>query len=414
MRLKELSKTKKQALSLYFSTIFGTGLGVLVSIVNTRNLSPADYGDVRYVVNLISFFSGIFLIGYFVSGSRLLALAKTRQEAQELKGVLFTVLAITILFVMLSMILCGLYHQFVLHKDYYYLFYLAVPVCGNVQLLNYVNTTSQGDNQIYTIAQARLFPSLFYLVIAYLVYTYIACSSEIMLLLQNGIYIATLLVILYFEHPSFKNLKLRWHQLKEENKSYGLHVYYGSLSNVTVQYIAGITLGLFALDNKYVGFYSLALTISAPLAMLPNIIATTYFKRFATQEKIDAKILKMTFLMSIISFAGFCAIIFPLVGILYDDSYYVVGMYACFLALGSSFTGLGDVFNRFLGAHGHGKEIRNAAFVSGAFQIVGYTFGIYLFGITGAITTRIFAAVAAFSILVIYYLRFRKNITIIN
>ncbi len=404
----QLSRTNKQVVILYISTFVGTALGVLVSILNTRNLSPENYGDVRYVTNLLSLFSGIFLLGYFVSGSRLLAIAKNKEEASQIKGVLFVLLSVLAGVIMASMLVCGLIHQFFLQKPCYHLFYVVIPVCGNVILLSYINTTCQGDNNITAIAMARLLPSVLYLAVGFIVYGLFGCSSRMMLLLQNGVYTAALIFVLYTEHPIFKNLKQRWKQLRDENKSYGLHVYYGSLSNVSVQYIAGLTLGLFSLDNQDVGFYSLSLTVAAPLAMLPNIIGTTYFKQFAHQHSIGSKILGMTFLMSIVSYSIFCVIIFPVVSFLYDASYGVVAKYACFLALGSTLTGLGDVYNRFLGVHGQGKQIRNCAFASGAIQIVGYTLGVYLLGIGGAIATYILSATAAFGMLVIYYKKFIK------
>ena len=92
-----LSKSKKQIIILYSTTILGVGLGVLVSILNTRSLTPNEYGDVRYINNFISFFSGILLFGYFTSGSRLLALAKTKEEVLQLKGCLIGILTLTII-----------------------------------------------------------------------------------------------------------------------------------------------------------------------------------------------------------------------------------------------------------------------------------------------------------------------------
>ena len=154
-----LTKTKKQVSVLYASSMIGIVVGVLVSILNTRNLAPAEYGDVRYVNNIISFFSGLLLFGYFISGSRLLALSKSEQETREIKGLLITILGITNLILMVIVAICGLVHHFYLAKEFYYLFYLTLPVCGGVALLlNYVNTSAQGDNSIYTIACARLLP----------------------------------------------------------------------------------------------------------------------------------------------------------------------------------------------------------------------------------------------------------------
>ena len=401
-----ISKSKKQILVLYVSTLLGVVIGMLVSILNTRNLTPSEYGDVRYVNNIIQMLSGIFLFGYFVTGSRLLAIAKSEEEAAQIRGGLVTILGMTVALMMVCMVACGLIHHYVLHRDYAWLFYTVIPVCGSVLLLNYMNTSAQGDNSIYSIAAARLLPSALYLGIAYWVFYKFGASSWLMLVLQNGIALIVLSFIIWHNKPSFKNLKHTFKALRQENKSYGLQVYYGSLANVSVQYIAGITLGIFALDNTNVGFYSLALTVTGPLAMLPSIIGTTYFKRFAHENCISRKILLSTFSLSFISLIGFVVIIYPVVGLLYDERYSKVALYACLLAIGFTFHGLGDVFNRFLGAHGQGKPLRNGAFISGVIALIGYTIGVCYYDIWGALFTRIITSLSYFTSMIVFYFFF--------
>ena len=281
-------------------------------------------------------------------------------------------------------------------------------------LLNYVNTSSQGDNSIYTIACARLFPSLAYLIIAAAIFYLFGATSERMLLLHNGIAFVILAFIIYLNKPSFKNLKQTFKKLNEENKQYGLQVYYGSLANVSVAYVAGMTLGMLNKDNTNVGFYTLALTISAPLHTLPQVIGTTYFKQFAVQDRIPNKVLKFSFLLAALSLIAYIIFIFPVVGFLYDESYSIVALYASFLAVSSTLNGLGDMFNRFLGAHGQGKSLRNTAFICGAFQLTGFTLGIYLFNINGAIATRIIGFIAYFAILLAYYIQYTRKTNQIN
>ena len=69
----KVSKTKEQVILLYSTSIIGLFLGIIVSVLNTRYLSPIEYGDVRYVQNIINFVSSLLLVGFFTSGSRLLA-----------------------------------------------------------------------------------------------------------------------------------------------------------------------------------------------------------------------------------------------------------------------------------------------------------------------------------------------------
>lgn len=406
----KLTKSKLQVLYLYVSTLVGVILGVFISIINTRYLDPVEYGDVHYVQNIINFFSGLMLFGYFVSGCRLLAIAKNKKEANEIKGAMTVILGLTVVVMMVIMAICGVVHSFILHKPFSHLFYYIIPFSGYALCLNYINTSSQGDNSIGMIALARLLPSVVYLAAIAIVFNTFGATSILALLLNTGISFIILTILILHNHPSFHNFKESWKKLQEENKKYGFHVYLGSISNVSVQYVAGVTLGLFAVNNVNVGYYSLALTATGPLMMLPNVIGTTYFKRFATQKQIERKVLIGTLAMSMVTLIGFVILIYPVVGLLFNEKYQSVALYASFLAFASTAHGLGDVFNRFIGAHGYGKYLRNGAFISGGVALVGYTLGVWLWGIDGAIATRITFALTYLFMMVIYYIKVKKSI----
>ena len=171
----------------------------------------------------------------------------------------------------------------------------------------------------------------------------------------------------------------------------------------------GITLGIYNADNVDVGFYTLALTVATPLSMLPSIIGTTYFKRFAVSNQISNKIMLGTIILTIVSCVVFVMIINPVVRILYDESYSPVAYYASFLAIGTSIHGLGDMVNRFLGAHGQGKYLRNGAFMSGAILLIGSFGFVFLWGIGGAILSRILSSVVFCGSMIYYYIQFTQK-----
>ena len=88
----KFTKQTKQVVILYASTLSGVLLGVVASIINTRFLSPADYGDVRYVQNIINFIASLLLFGYFLSGSRLLAISSGESESRRIRGCMIVIL----------------------------------------------------------------------------------------------------------------------------------------------------------------------------------------------------------------------------------------------------------------------------------------------------------------------------------
>lgn len=399
-----MGKQKIQVVMLYTSSLLGVLLGILSSIVNTRFLTPTDYGDVRYIQNLVNFIASFLLFGYFLSGSRLMALSTNQSYTRRIKGMMVVILALAGLALLLSMPLCYLFHLDDPHLAT--LFLITMPVCLVPLLFNYIEQTAQGDNQIGRLSLTRLLPYLIYVPTAYLIYKYTGATSRKMLWLQWGIYSTVYLSIIISTRPKFTNLAPVWEALKIENHSYGIQLYIGSLVMVATNYLAGISLGFFNADNSEVGFYTLALTVTSPLATLPAIVGTTYFKKFATQSCIPKKVLQFTALLTLGTCIVFLLIIQPVVTYLYTERYAIVGIYASVLSIAYCIHGYGDMLNRYLGSHGQGKAIRNASIANGIFKIIGFTLLVALFNTKGAIATVIVCDMIYFGSLIWYYRKF--------
>lgn len=407
-KFKSQSKQKQQVVLLYFTTMVGVVLGVLASVINTRFLSPADYGDVRYVQNIINFIASLLLFGYFLSGSRMLALSKDEYRSRTIRGVMLVILIIACVVLALSILVCYAIHVNT-NEHLSWLFIVSLPVCFFPLLLNYINTVFQGDNYIGRISIARLLPPLIYVCLAYLIYSRFGASSEKMILLQWGVYTVILFAIIFSAHFKIANVKTIFREVNKENKQYGFQLYIGSLVMVATNYIAGITLGMFNQDNSEVGFYTLALTVTSPLATLPAIIGTTYFKQFASQPKIPNKVMKASVLLTAGSCLLFVILIKPIVIFLYSEDYATVGTYAIWLSVGFSIHGFGDMINRYLGSHGQGISIRNSSVANGIFKLFGYTVLVYLWNTNGALLTNVLCSFIYCFVLLIYYYKFIKQ-----
>lgn len=370
-------------------------------------MSPSDYGDVRYVQNIVNFISAFLIFGYFLSGARLMALSDNRNYCRRVKGMLVIILTFACILLSLSMPVC-----YFLHTDkptVAFLFIVSMPVCFYPLFQNYIDQTTEGDNQIGRLSLARLLPYLIYVPLGYAFYSYFGASSTKMILLQWGLYSFIYIIIIISTKPLFCNLKPIWKRLQDENMRYGIQLYIGSLVMVATNYLAGISLGFFNSDNCEVGFYTLALTVTTPLSMLPAIVGTTYFKKFATQSFIPTKVIWFTFLMTVCSCVLFLLLIHPIVVFLYTEQYAVVGTYASYLSVGYCIHGLGDMFNRYLCSHGQGISVRNASIANGLLKIIGYTLLVAVLNTNGAIITTILCDVVYFLFLMYYYRRFTKT-----
>ena len=405
-----LSKQNKQVVVLYSSTFLSVAVGVMVSVLNTRSLNPEGYGDYQYVHNIINFIAGFLLFGYFISGSRLLSITESEKERRKIRGGMIAILFVASIALSIILVITGLVYGVFLNKETdAYLLFWSILIGPNILLINYINTTAQGDNHIIRMAVARLLPSVIYLVIAYFIYKAFGATPLRMLLLQGFIALIVYITIILTTKPDFNGLKETFKLINNENKAYGFDVYVGSVANVALAYLGTIALGLINPNNTMVAFFTLAVTISAHLQMLPSIIGTVYFRRFAHESKISDKVMWGTIGVTGISFICYVILIHPLVGFLYDASYSIVSIYASFIAVGMCIQGFADMINRFLGSHGKGKEIRNSAFISGILQVFGNTVLVYLFDINGAIIAKILGPLGMGVSLLIYYNRYIKS-----
>lgn len=398
--MKHLSKHNIQVLYLYASTLLGSLLGFATSIVNTHFLSESDYGDVRYVQNLITLLASLLLFGYFLSGSRLLALSKEEARSRRIRGAMVLILLSCAALLVMGTWMTGLLHHNLAVR---HLFFVSLPVCFYPLLTNYINTTAQGDNHIGRLAVTRVLPALLYVPIAYAVYSCWGATSVLMTLLQWGVYCIVLIAVVVSTRPAFRDLRPVFADLRSENRSYGIHLYYGSLAMVATNYLAGVTLGIFNDDNVNVGFYTLALTLTTPLSYLPGIIGTAYFKRFVSEPRIPSKVFKATLLITVVSCICFIVFIRLIVDWLYPEAYAVVGVYASWMAVGFSVHGLGDMVNRFLGSHGEGRSIRNSSYACGVFKVLGFVVLVWLWDIEGALVTNVVSSCVYCAALFYYY-----------
>ena len=91
---------------------------------------------------------------------------------------------------------------------------------------------------------------------------------------------------------------------------------------------------------------------------------------------------------------AFLLLIEEVVAALYSSEYLQTASLASMVAVGAVFHGLGDFYNRFVGAHGGGKQIRNSNLVVGTVNVVGNVIFVISFGAVGAAITKILSGLA--------------------
>jgi O-antigen/teichoic acid export membrane protein len=402
--LIDLAKTKvaKKTLLLYGSQIAILGLGILISVINTRFLGPVDYGILSFILTLVLFISPFFEFGFFSAGARLLALTNNEQEERKLIGGLVVItIGIALLF---SLVIFGL--SFFVDSIFHthigsILRIISILVC--VFPFQYmIQQACQGAHKIERISAYNVAPIIWYLIGALIVINLFQLTVFIALLLNlSGIIFATIVVVRSFK-PSFEGLSKNIGLLWKETREYGFHTYIGRVVGTSAYNLDKIFISYFV-STTWVGFYSLVLSMTAPMALLSRSLSITLFKDFAHLKRIPKKVIYYNFIWLLCCVIGLAALGKYIVVFLFSDKYISSVPLILPLALAEFFIGMYQPYNMFLAAHRKGEWLRNMAFVFAFTNLVLNFILIQLWGAMGAAIATLAACILWYILCVYYY-----------
>jgi len=385
----------RQVLSLYTVNIIGIPLSIISSMIITRYLGPLAYGDFKFLQNFFALAVVVFNFGFFQAGNRALVLNNNLQKAREYYGAELVILGILFILMSVAVLLYAFFDPNIKEKGIQGIFLFYIPFSWVFLLVSYFEVLFQADNRIELLAKSRLFPRLGFFAAVLIVYFFLFNKDGNRLFILSIFYLFTNIVVYLYIiskiQVSFKNLRERIKEIVHYNKTFGFNVYVGSLSSTGFSQLTSVLISYFATNNSGVGFFSLALTIVAPLGLIPNVVATTHYKDFSTRTSIPKKLLLVTVGLSISALVLTFLLVQPFITYLYGPDFKPVISLTYIVSFGVILSGFADLINRFLGSHGKGKALRNTAFVVG-FSLMALNFGLIpKFGETGAAYAQLFS-----------------------
>ena len=403
-----LTDKSKKSISLFTSMILSLIVGIVISIINTRYLGKEQYGDFKFILNLFSLGVTFLTFGFFYTGGLKLARTTDNSEKRILIGniLLFAVLS-SLLLILVSFIFSFFEHR-IFNNNLGSFFRLALPLVFAFPFQLCLEQLLQGTNRIYSLSVFRIAPKITYIVFVLILQYFSRFNLEsaiIAHLLALAVIIAFVIILL---KPKLRYRKACLKNIIKENRSYGFPMYLGAITGVASSSLAGITIGYY-IDNVHFGFYSLAITATLPLIMLPSSFGITFFKAFVAYSRIPGRIIILTGTIGVVALTGFLLFIDKIVVALYSEEFIPVIGLSYYLAIGALFHGYGDFLNRFIIAKGLGKLNRNSNFILGGFNALGFFILPKYFGVEGAAYTRLFSGILYFSILLIIYIRYQRG-----
>ncbi len=403
----EIRERATQSILLYGSYIAAMALSFVGSMYTTRYLNPDEYGNFKFIWTLWSLLDVLISFGFFHSAGQALLHTKDLEDSRKIIGADLIVASGMGIVICLISILIAQPIDYLFHVKISKILIIIAPLLIFFPIKDALVLIFQCTNKIRLLTVLNIIPPSFFLL--YLIILPQFSKPDLINITygqQVGLIFISIIMVLVLK-PSLKNLKEGLRTIKPFQKTYGKPVFVAVLCSVATQYANRLGI-VYWIDSASIGYYSLAAQLVDPLRLIPSSIATSSFRDFSTQKKISKKVLWA----SIFSIIGMLLVVFILFGkplkLFYPQSYAVnIARIGYILSFSTITLGLGELFNRFLGAHGRGKDLQNSAILVGLINISGFLFFTRFWGLWGMIGSVILGNLAFFLLMWHFY----KNLT---
>lgn len=409
------NKSVKQALGLLSVNVITIPLGIVTSIIITRYLGIESYGNYKFIASIFDVFMIVFIAGFFQAGNRAIVLTNNNKSIREYYGSELIILFGTYIIMSLAMVVYTILDPNIIEKGVQRYLYMLIPFGWIYLLYQYFEILLPANNKIKLLASARLLPKVGYcLVSGILYYSITKSSTDKLMLIYIGYLLTQVIVYIYLLYRlkiSFANCKKRLKEIVYYNRTYGFNVYLSSLFAVGFASLTGVLISYFGFDNVGVGYYSLAIVLSTPLSFIPNTIATTKYRDFVNYNKIPSKLLYGTFSACIGTLICLWLIVPPFVHYFYGVAFTPVIQLNFIISIGMIAHGLADFYNRYLGAKGQSKYMRNSSFYVAAALMTFNLMLIPAYGAHGAAYARLISSFVYLITIIWYYMKYTDSIS---
>lgn len=378
------STTFRQTVCLYVSQIGGLVLGLVVSMLNTRWLGPADFGLFSTTMAAAEFVTLFMDFGFFSSGARVLALK--RQSGEEQRRLIGLLIVIGLAF---SVFAAGLLWG----VSFFAMQLLNAPIekilrwfsilLGFLSLQSLVEAVCRGTNRIGTLSIFNFTSRAFgLLVMGGFLFT---GKYSLTFALSASLFgfFASAVIALFSFRPRFDRLAGPLRDLREDVRTYGFKVYTGDIAS-TASYRTDSLLISYFVDTTRVGHYRLATLLINPMITFSRSLSTALFRRFSTASRIAPRVLFLNGAWLASCVLGLVVLGPFLIRLLFGGKYGPVTDLLPIMATVGLLSGLTQPLNMFLASHGRGGYLRTTAFVLTGCNLVFNFVMIPIWGVVGA------------------------------
>lgn len=378
-------------------------IGFMINIYGTKVMQTETYGFFRAFLNTIQLQATIFAFGFQYTYGRMFAFGNKEYNKKTINTaglVTFIVLSfVSACAVFLLAMICFFCGQNRIPN--YILF--AAPFVYLVMFQFYLQQKFQGEGDMVNLSIFNVLSQLLFMF--FLLYAYNGkMILNIKIVLSIYVIINTLIMIYMIIKGGLKIVSIKEiKKMNAENKYYGFQIYLGALSSVGSALLITLSIAPISGLTEY-GFFSLGLSLASPIAVVASTMGVINFKRNVSRGKLHNFEIGFTLTITVIASVVQIYIINFIMPLFIANKYYQSFKYANILIIVFVMMGIGDYFNKYVGAKGEGAALRNCAFLTGGTLILSAVCFIPKYKIIGLIVSRVFGAfVYMTSMLLIYY-----------
>ena len=387
------------------SSIVVSLLGLISSALLTRNLGTNEFGRYAFAVSFISFAIIFFEFGISLPAARLTARCTDPVEARRVAGASF--LAFVPVGLLFAAVVYGLSYttEPVFHADVGRALRLAAPLLFIFPFIGLSVQISQGLDRLHTssitsvVSQAAF---VLFLVIALAVTSRMSVATA--LLLRVAAFTLGTFVFIGWVRPVLGGALKYVRPLLREIRAYGFSVYTGRVLSIATYNMDTLMVAAFA-GARSAGFYVLAGSLAYASGLPVTGMAAALFARMTREDHIDARWLALAWCVGLAAVAFTVAVARPFLSLAFSPRYAAAYVLVLPLALAQMLRGVTTVYNEFLSAHARGRELRNAAVVLTASNLLFNFALIPPFGALGAAWASFIALVLNLGAHIVYYRR---------
>lgn len=386
------------------SIVLAFGLTVLLA----RALDVAAYGQFRFAIIFLSLGMTVAQFGLPYSAARLMALEPDGGKQGEIVGASCVIVGLCTVAGVIAVIVASLGAHLAGWSVPSLLIWIA-PALYVTLGQAMVGSLCQGANRIDILGYTQVLPYVFLIPITALqIVAFGHYSLEAALLTYVAIFSGVLWWSVRVLNGSLRRLSLWLRAISAENVHTGFPIYIGGLLGVASTQVIAMWVVAYASAEQY-GQYALALALAAPLGVLVSSVGTVIFRSSATRPRLSGALILASFCAAILLGILFFGVTEYLLTWIFGEAYGPAASMAQLLAVGFLSTGLGDIFQRFLGAHGLGRLLGLGAGIAGLCGIVVAAALLPTHATTGAIIASMVSGVVYLALMVAAYGHFTRS-----